>query len=74
MTPQLDEQTVVGIGGSADIGLATARAAREEVAEVILAARNPERLNRPHRRSARECSGSVRCPDAEPVGLRRPPA
>jgi hypothetical protein len=29
MTPQLDEQTVVGIGGSADIGLATARAARE---------------------------------------------
>jgi len=37
-------QTVVVIGGSAGIGLETARAARAEGAEVILTARNPERL------------------------------
>jgi NAD(P)-dependent dehydrogenase (short-subunit alcohol dehydrogenase family) len=39
-------QTVVVIGGSAGIGLETARLARAEGAEVILAARNPERLER----------------------------
>ena len=37
-------QTVVVIGGSAGIGLETARLARAEGAEVVLAARNPERL------------------------------
>ena len=37
-------QTVVVIGGSAGIGLETARLARAESAEVILTARNPERL------------------------------
>jgi NAD(P)-dependent dehydrogenase (short-subunit alcohol dehydrogenase family) len=37
-------QTVVVIGGSAGIGLETARRARAEGAEVILVARNPERL------------------------------
>jgi NAD(P)-dependent dehydrogenase (short-subunit alcohol dehydrogenase family) len=37
-------QTVVVIGGSAGIGLETARHARTEGAEVILTARNPERL------------------------------
>jgi NAD(P)-dependent dehydrogenase (short-subunit alcohol dehydrogenase family) len=37
-------QTVVVIGGSAGIGLETARLARAEGASVILAARNPERL------------------------------
>ena len=40
----LDGQTVVVIGGSAGIGLETARRARAEGAEVILAARNPDRL------------------------------
>jgi NAD(P)-dependent dehydrogenase (short-subunit alcohol dehydrogenase family) len=40
----LDGQTVVVIGGSAGIGLETARLARAEGADVILAARNPERL------------------------------
>ena len=40
----LDGQTVVLIGGSAGIGLETARRARAEGAEVILAARNPDRL------------------------------
>jgi NAD(P)-dependent dehydrogenase (short-subunit alcohol dehydrogenase family) len=44
--PELPGQTVVVIGGSAGIGLETARRARAEGAEVILAARNPERLAR----------------------------
>jgi NAD(P)-dependent dehydrogenase (short-subunit alcohol dehydrogenase family) len=39
-------QTVVVIGGSAGIGLETARLAREQGADVILAARDPERLRR----------------------------
>jgi NAD(P)-dependent dehydrogenase (short-subunit alcohol dehydrogenase family) len=38
-------QTVVVIGGSAGIGLETARRARAEGAEVVLAARDPERLD-----------------------------
>jgi NAD(P)-dependent dehydrogenase (short-subunit alcohol dehydrogenase family) len=37
-------QTVVLIGGSAGIGLETARRARAEGAEVVLTGRNPERL------------------------------
>jgi NAD(P)-dependent dehydrogenase (short-subunit alcohol dehydrogenase family) len=40
----LSGQTVVVIGGSAGIGLETARLARAEGADVILAARSPERL------------------------------
>jgi NAD(P)-dependent dehydrogenase (short-subunit alcohol dehydrogenase family) len=44
--PALPGQTVVVIGGSAGIGLETARAARAEGADVILAGRNPERLKR----------------------------
>ncbi len=39
-------QTVVVIGGSAGIGLETARRARAEGAGVILTARNPDRLRR----------------------------
>ena len=42
--PGLLGQTVVVIGGSAGIGLETARRARAEGARLILAARNPERL------------------------------
>jgi NAD(P)-dependent dehydrogenase (short-subunit alcohol dehydrogenase family) len=42
--PELLGQTVVLIGGSAGIGLETARRARAEGAEVILTARNAERL------------------------------
>ena len=42
--PQLLGQTVVLIGGSAGIGLETARRARSEGADVILTGRNPERL------------------------------
>jgi NAD(P)-dependent dehydrogenase (short-subunit alcohol dehydrogenase family) len=46
MEPGLQGQKVVVIGGSAGIGLETARRARAEGAEVILAARNRERLER----------------------------
>ena len=42
--PQLLGQTVVLIGGSAGIGLETARLARSEGADVILTGRNAERL------------------------------
>jgi NAD(P)-dependent dehydrogenase (short-subunit alcohol dehydrogenase family) len=42
--PELAGQTVVVIGGSAGIGLETARRAQAEGAEVILTGRNPERL------------------------------
>src|SRR5678816_3358494 len=44
--PQLAGQTVVVIGGSAGIGLETARRARAEGADVVLTARDPERLRR----------------------------
>lgn len=43
---ELAGQTVVLIGGSAGIGLETARRARAEGAEVVLTGRNPERLER----------------------------
>src|ERR671924_608212 len=39
-------QTVLVIGGSSGIGLETARLARAKGAEVILTARNPDRLHR----------------------------
>jgi NAD(P)-dependent dehydrogenase (short-subunit alcohol dehydrogenase family) len=42
--PQLRGQTVVLIGGSSGIGLATARRARAEGADVILTGRDPDRL------------------------------
>ncbi len=44
--PELLGQTVVVIGGSAGIGLETARRARAEGAKLILTGRNPERLQR----------------------------
>jgi NAD(P)-dependent dehydrogenase (short-subunit alcohol dehydrogenase family) len=42
--PSLLGQTVVVIGGSAGIGLETARLARAEGADIILTGRNPDRL------------------------------
>jgi NAD(P)-dependent dehydrogenase (short-subunit alcohol dehydrogenase family) len=48
--PELAGQTVVLIGGSAGIGLETARRARAEGADVILTGRHPDRL----REAARE--------------------
>jgi len=44
--PELLGQTVVVIGGSAGIGLETARRARREGADVVLTGRNSERLER----------------------------
>jgi len=44
--PELSGQTVVVIGGSSGIGLETARRARAEGAQVILGARDPDRLKR----------------------------
>lgn len=44
--PELTGQTVVLIGGSAGIGLETARRARTEGADVILTGRNADRLER----------------------------
>jgi NAD(P)-dependent dehydrogenase (short-subunit alcohol dehydrogenase family) len=43
--PELSGQTVIVIGGSAGIGLETARRARGEGADVILTGRNQDRLN-----------------------------
>ena len=43
---KLAGQTVVVLGGSSGIGLETARQAREEGAELILTARDPDRLHR----------------------------
>jgi NAD(P)-dependent dehydrogenase (short-subunit alcohol dehydrogenase family) len=42
--PKLTGQTVVVIGGTAGIGLETARLARAEGADLVLAGRNPDRL------------------------------
>jgi NAD(P)-dependent dehydrogenase (short-subunit alcohol dehydrogenase family) len=42
--PELAGQTVVLIGGSAGIGLETARRARAEGAEIVLTGRHPDRL------------------------------
>lgn len=44
--PELAGQTLVVIGGSSGIGLETARRARAEGADVILTARDPDRLRR----------------------------
>lgn len=66
--PELAGQTVVLIGGSAGIGLETARRARAEGADVILAARNQGRL-----RQAAEDVGAARTAafDAtDPAALR----
>jgi len=46
MTNELAGQTVVLIGGSAGIGLETARQARAEGAEVVLVGRDPEKLRK----------------------------
>src|SRR5882762_3162829 len=43
---ELTGQIVVVIGGSAGIGLETARRARAEGADIILTGRNPDRLER----------------------------
>src|SRR5262245_44084797 len=62
--PQLAGQTLVVIGGSSGIGLETARRAREEGADVIVTARNAERLHR----VGRELGARVAAFDATDFG------
>jgi NAD(P)-dependent dehydrogenase (short-subunit alcohol dehydrogenase family) len=67
--PQLLGQTVVVIGGSAGIGLETARRARSEGAEVILTGRNPDRVEQAALELGAERTAAF---DAEdPVSLER---
>ena len=67
--PELPGQTVVIIGGSAGIGLETARRARAEGAGVILAARRPDRL----RQAAAEvgADGTAAFDATDPAALER---
>ena len=59
-TAPLADQTVVVIGGSAGIGLETARRARAEGADVILAARDPGEAGACRGRARRARHGGVR--------------
>jgi NAD(P)-dependent dehydrogenase (short-subunit alcohol dehydrogenase family) len=61
---QLAGQTVVVIGGSAGIGLETARQARQDGAAVIITARDPDRLTR----AGREVGASTAAFDATDFG------
>jgi NAD(P)-dependent dehydrogenase (short-subunit alcohol dehydrogenase family) len=61
---ELSGQTVVVIGGSAGIGFETARRARAEGAEVILAARNPDRLEQAAREVGAERTAAFDVNDA----------
>ena len=67
--PELLGQTVVVIGGSAGIGLETARRARAEGAKVILAARNPERLK--HAATEIDALSTAAFDATDPVALER---
>jgi len=63
--PELLGQTVVLIGGSAGIGLETARRARAEGAEVVLTGRNPERLEKAARDVGARSTAAFDATDAE---------
>jgi NAD(P)-dependent dehydrogenase (short-subunit alcohol dehydrogenase family) len=63
--PRLRGQTVVVIGGSAGIGLETARLARAEGAEVILTARNHDRLEQAARELGAQSSSAFDATDFE---------
>jgi len=73
-TPELLRLTVVVIGGSAGIGLGTARNARTEGADVILTARNPERLNEAADELAALSSAAFDASDPDSLARFRPPA
>jgi NAD(P)-dependent dehydrogenase (short-subunit alcohol dehydrogenase family) len=65
----LQGQTVVVIGGSAGIGLETARLARAEGADIILTGRDPERL---HQAALEVGTSSIAAFDAnDPAALER---
>ena len=63
--PRLLGQTVVVIGGSAGIGLETARHARAEGAEVVLTGRDPDRLDRASRELGAVSSATFDATDRE---------
>ena len=65
--PQLLGQTVVVIGGSAGIGLETARRAREEGADVVLTGRNPAPLEQAARELSARSSAAFDADDAGAV-------
>ena len=65
--PRLLGQTVVVIGGSAGIGLETARLARSEGGEVALTGRDPERLERAAREISARTSAAFDADDAAAV-------
>jgi NAD(P)-dependent dehydrogenase (short-subunit alcohol dehydrogenase family) len=67
--PELLGQTVVVIGGSAGIGLETARRARAGGAKVIIAARNPERLK--HVANEIDAMSTAAFDATDPVALER---
>jgi NAD(P)-dependent dehydrogenase (short-subunit alcohol dehydrogenase family) len=67
--PQLLEQIVVVIGGSAGIGLETARRARAEGAKLILTGRNPERLQ--HAASELDALSIAAFDATDPAALER---
>jgi len=67
--PELLGQTVLVIGGSAGIGLETARRARAAGAKVILTARNPERLK--HAASEVGALSTAAFDATDPVALER---
>jgi NAD(P)-dependent dehydrogenase (short-subunit alcohol dehydrogenase family) len=67
--PELLGQTVVVIGGSAGIGLETARQAREQGAKIILAARDPERLK--HAATEIDALSTAAFDATDPVAIER---
>jgi NAD(P)-dependent dehydrogenase (short-subunit alcohol dehydrogenase family) len=64
---ELAGQTVVVIGGSAGIGFETARRARAEGAEVIVTARNPDRLEQAALELGAKSSAAFDANDSESV-------
>jgi len=66
--PGLLGQTVVVIGGSSGIGLKTARNARMEGAEVVITARNPERLEKATRELGAVTSAAFDASDPHLLG------
>jgi NAD(P)-dependent dehydrogenase (short-subunit alcohol dehydrogenase family) len=66
--PVLRGQTVVLIGGSSGIGLETARLARSEGAEVVLAGRDPERLRQAAEQVGARSTAAFDASDSERLG------
>jgi NAD(P)-dependent dehydrogenase (short-subunit alcohol dehydrogenase family) len=66
--PELLGQTVVVIGGSAGIGLATARRARAEGADVIITGRNSQRLEAAGRELEAHSTAAFDANDPEALG------